>query len=285
MNKIIYGLCIAFFTAVLIVGGDYAYAQAIHPNSGGGGVSQATGNTLWCQLTGCTMTGATTYSGITNDITTGTNEALRFRPNGTGNIILQSGNSQVDFEFASGNTTLRLDAATGMFSNVFSGNNSGILMTGITRAGATSNIAATAPAFVASDTLPTSSGVSLFGVYGEGMLVVERRQSATCASDGAGTPGALTLTPTSSVVLITNSDANGCVVTLAEPASSAGLGADVRFVVVSTAGGTVTFPDVANIHDGPAFATTTGLGLNDSYTVHYTDAADDLFVGAASSDN
>lgn len=276
MNKIIYGLCIAFFTAVLVVGGDYAYAQAIYPNSGGGGVSQATGNTLWCQLTGCTMTGATTYSGITNDITTGTNEALRLRPNGTGNILMQSGNSLVDFETSAGSATLRIDSSTGQFRNIFGSNNAIVVLGATLSTGYASDANATTTVHTISDTL-SGTAVPQLVVYGEGKVAVARRQAVTC------TTGTQTVDPTSSIVYLTNTNAGGCVWTVQE--TSAILGSNVTFVVVSNTGGVNTFPDVANVLAAPACADTTGLAVNDTFTIHYTDATDDLYVGMGCGDN
>lgn len=53
-------------------------------------MTRALGNSLYCQLTGCTMTGQVVFSGVTTDITTGTNESLRIVPNGSGITNIES---------------------------------------------------------------------------------------------------------------------------------------------------------------------------------------------------
>src|SRR5688572_4081653 len=93
---------LAGLVVVLGVVVGIARAQAIGGGGGGGGLSSSAADLLYCALAGCTMTGAVTISGVTNDITTGANEALRLRPNGTGRIILQSGDNAILFESASG---------------------------------------------------------------------------------------------------------------------------------------------------------------------------------------
>lgn len=62
-----------------------------NPLPGPAGVSYGTIGTYFCALTGCTMTGQTVYSGVTTDITTGTNEDLTLVANGTGAVDLQGG--------------------------------------------------------------------------------------------------------------------------------------------------------------------------------------------------
>ena len=52
------------------------------------GLTRAAANALYCQLTGCTMTGSLTFSGVATDITTGTNEDLKLDANGTGKTVL-----------------------------------------------------------------------------------------------------------------------------------------------------------------------------------------------------
>lgn len=72
---------------------------------------------LYCALTGCTMTGQQVFSGVTTDITTGTNEDLTLAPNGTGvvNIVggfKNGGNAAVVSNWS---TTWGISAAGGTF--------------------------------------------------------------------------------------------------------------------------------------------------------------------------
>lgn len=247
--------------------------------------------------TGSVVAGkALVVSGVTNDITTGTNEDLRIAPNGSGSIALRSGTTnQLVMERGSGTQMLIFDVASAEIMR--SSGNDGAILVGNAALGhafigaAQTDIGAGVVVGGVADTMLTASGgskVALFTVLGEGLVAVARRQSASCTDNAGagGVLGGLTLTPTSSAVYVTNTDAQGCIVTLAEPAAGTlGLGADIEIVVVANTGGTVTFPAVANIHAGPTFATTTGLGLNDSYNIHYADMADDILVGVSVSDN
>lgn len=116
-------------------------------------------------------------------------------------------------------------------------------------------------------------GAIAFAVHDGGVVSLNQsqHQAAACAA------GVLALQPTSSVVDI---DANGaaCVVTLSE--AGAFLGELVVINIVTSAGaGTVTFPDVANVHKGPTLCTSTGLALDGVYTIEYADEANDKFLG------
>lgn len=82
---------------------------------GGGGVSSA----LVCLLTGgadCTMTGQTIYSGVTTDITTGTNENLTMVANGTG-VIALSDSVTATGPIAVGGAISPADASQNTFKN------------------------------------------------------------------------------------------------------------------------------------------------------------------------
>ena len=90
-------------------------------------------------------------------------------------------------------------------------------------------------------------------------------QTATCTDSGDGSASTLTLTPTANVVEITNSDADGCTVTMGE--TSMVSGTVVRIVVVSNAGGSVAFADTSGVSE------TTGaisLAIYDTLTFLYT---------------
>ena len=90
-------------------------------------------------------------------------------------------------------------------------------------------------------------------------------QAATCASSGDANPGTLTINPTSSVVNITNNDADGCTVTMGE--TSTLTGSLVTLIVISNAGGTVNFADTAGVSElAGAFAAVVTATLQLVYT-------------------
>jgi len=278
----------------LVIGVARAQGSIGGNGGGGGGLAQAAADLLYCALAGCTMTGATTYSGVTIDVTSATNEDLRSKPGGSG-VLRQTAGSGNTIVFEKTDST-----AIGYFDV---GNASGFMMksSGFDGAvmltasnpnlgggvlGAVSNQASTNIVGAIADSISTAGTATfLFTVRGEGTVAIARQQALTCvANAGAGgTLGGVTFTQTSSAVYVTNPDTDGCIVTVGE--TDAALGSDVEFVVVSNAGGVITFPAAANVHAGPTFATTTGLGLNDSYRVHYTDMANDMWVGVVATDN
>lgn len=233
-----------------------AQAQSIR-GIGGAGLTAAVANGLYCQLIGCTFTGTVTFRDTNfNDSTATLRGGTRATSTGTPGMIWGSttgaGSRPVIRTVETDNTPLRM--------------------------GTNTNTGATGVVATISDVLTeASAGTTLFSWFGSGMFAVGQRQSVACAA------GVLALDPTSSVVYL---DANGaaCAVTLGE--ANAQLGADVEIVIVTTPGaGTVTFPNVANVHAGPTLCTTTGIALNDSYRIHYADMTNDLYVGVACSDN
>jgi hypothetical protein len=261
-----------------------ARAQSIGGGGGGGGgLTQSAATALYCALAGCTMTGGTTYSGVTTDITTGTNETLTIDANGTGQVAVldtvnvNSGASTSLIIQPIGAASARLLTAGGGSAVGFS---TGYAAVGINGGGAVATRSGCiAHSIVSGGSTPIACG------YSGGKWAVEIRQAATCvANAGAGgTLGGVTLDATSSVVYLTNPDADGCIVTMSE--TSAVLGSDVSVIVVSSAGGVVTFPDVSNVLASPECADTTGLSTNDVFTMHYADSADDLYVGIGCGDN
>ncbi len=74
-------------------------------------------------------------------------------------------------------------------------------------------------------------------------IVINVPQTVTCTA-GEGV-SALTITPTSSYIEITNADGDGCNITMAETAMVAGT--RVTLCVVSNAGTTVNFADTAGV--------------------------------------
>lgn len=65
---------------------------------------------------------------------------------------------------------------------------------------------------------------------------------ATCADSGNASPGTLLITPATSYVEVTNSDADGCTVTIGEPTAG---GQRLTLALVATAGGVLTLSDAA----------------------------------------
>lgn len=102
-------------------------------------------------------------------------------------------------------------------------------------------------------------------------------QAATCADSGNGSPGALTINPTTALVYVTNSDADGCAVTLAETNVTSGV--RVEIVVTSTAGGSVAFADTAGVTE---LAGAFSAGLYDTLNLRYIF---DRWVEVGRSDN
>lgn len=96
--------------------------------------------------------------------------------------------------------------------------------------------------------------------------VVLSPSTATCADSGDANPGTVTITPTTSAVHLTNSDANGCTATLSE--SGAVSGQSVEIIVVSNAGGTVDFSDAVGVSElAGAFSAAEWDVLTIRYTV------------------
>lgn len=108
-------------------------------------------------------------------------------------------------------------------------------------------------------------------------VLINTPQAATCADSGNASPSTLTLTPTSTRVHITNSDADGCTVTMGETGMVSG--AIVQIIVVSSAGGTVDFADTSGVSE---LAGAFNAGLYDSLTLSYIS---DRWVQLARSDN
>ena len=130
------------------------------------------------------------------------------------------------------------------------------------------NAATDAFLFRAADSrIETGSSGTLDSFRAAGLLA-STPVAFTCADSGNGSLGTLTLLPTSSVVNLTNSDADGCTVTMSE--SGALSGATVTIVVISNAGGTVNFADTAGVSELSGALT---LAVTDTLTLIYTNSA------------
>ena len=91
----------------------------------------------------------------------------------------------------------------------------------------------------------TSESVNVTGAYIQGKLFIAVPQVLTVADNAGGTPAAGTLLPTSSVVLITCNDGDGCTITMDE--TGAVTGEVVRIVNMSV--NACTFADTAGLSE------------------------------------
>lgn len=206
-----------------------------------------------------TFTGQSIYSGVTTDVTTGTNEDLVLAPNGTGSVVLRGGDSTVELQESGG---------TQRGSLLISSTNLLIQATVALILGSTANRATNAVAV----SLRDNNTTPLLEVYGGGLVKYAAEQTATCSL------GALALDPTSSQISI-DANAAACAVTLAETTGTVvGPGAVATITVFNVGAGVVTFPDVANIFEGPALCTNTGIGANGTMSIMYANRADDLWI-------
>lgn len=222
----------------------------------------------------CTMTGG-------GSIRSTSNTNLPLTAQGSGSIVLQSGSDQIILNRATAAAVGMLSTASGNmdFASGDFGSNRGFVRVGTTGggygviAGNVSDVSASLVVFAARD-VATSSPVDLFDVWGGGVQQSGKHQAVTCSA------GAATVDPTSKYVDI-NPGGVACVVTLSD-SSAPGPGFEVIFTVVSSSGvGVVTFPDVANVHDGPTLCTTTGLTLGGTYMVTFADESNDRYEGVA----
>jgi hypothetical protein len=160
--------------------------------------------------------------------------------------------------------SIRLSTVSAFFLVGTSGGSAGITPTN-TNSGmfAAANGSSTVPVFRNRDDVDTGLGWN--GSSNDGRLIAggastlgftdtevdlylirdDDTQSETCASTGTGALGALTITPAKSYVEITNSDVDGCDITISE--TGAAVGRVVDFTVISNAGGTVNFADTAGV--------------------------------------
>lgn len=90
-------------------------------------------------------------------------------------------------------------------------------------------------------------------------------QSASCADSGDGSASTLTLLPTANFIQLTNSDANGCTVTMSETGMVAGT--EITIAIVSNAGGTVDFADTSGVTELSGALT---LAIYDTLRLAYT---------------
>lgn len=106
----------------------------------------------------------------------------------------------------------------------------------------------------------------------------DAEQAVTCTDNGTpASAGTLTITPTQGFITVTNSDPDGCDVTMSE--TGAVIGRTVEIVVISNAGVTVNFADTAGVTE---LALAFVAGLYDSITLRYIS---DRWIETTRSDN
>lgn len=202
----------------------------------GGGFTQGLADTLYCALSGCTMTGASTYSNVATDITTGTDEALTLVANGTGAIVLNDSvtvNNTMTFSAVTTDITAGTNEELRLFSNgtgdIYVAPGTGGQTVYLNQAGTTYitgvNSATQTEVVGKGNFLKLSNGSNQTGttavaslgdsdgflrVHGGGAFGPNAAAAVTIADDGAGTSPTDTTTPSSSLMSITCNDANGC---------------------------------------------------------------------------
>jgi hypothetical protein len=205
-------LALALVAVCVIVTGFLAAPVVADTFGSSGGLATSLADTLYCKLTGCTMTGTETFSGVTTDITTGTNEDLKVNPNGTGVVDLAAGNGSttgVKIHTGADSTGMTLIAggAGSAVAKAESGN--GTMRVGNDgEIGSSVDAAATTLVGYFGDNLSAGSGGNnLFGAYGSGLLASGVVQTGTCSA------AVLTLDPQSATATI-DSNAADCTLTV-----------------------------------------------------------------------
>lgn len=220
--------------------------------------------------------GSLLFTGVTADVTAASGEDLRLQGGAsTGSVQIMSlddttdlldsaGDAVAQLSFSAAGNTMLLqgNVSTGPAYKVSASANAGSII------GGRNNKTATQAVLAVADVITTTSdGTNLLRVFGEGMVGLTAVQSATCTA-GAGV-STLSLDIQSSRVEITNLDADGCTVTVAE--TSAQVGGISTIHVISTAGGNVVVADVAGILDVTA---TFNMTLNDNLSVQYVSTSE-----------
>ncbi len=145
----------------------------------------------------------------------------------------------------------------------------------------TSGCASTCPrnVYVSTELQVPTLTVAAAGTLAGDSVLANGVSSQTCTDNGGGTNQAITVTPTKphQLVKITQSDANGCDVTMGE--SGVVEGWEVTIIPISVTAGAVNFADTAGVSEtAGAFA----AGVNDAITFRYANSA---WVEVARSNN
>ncbi len=146
-----------------------------------------------CELAGCTMVGASTYSGLAIDITTPGNEDLTLDPgggSGSGSVVISSEDNFT--VFADSGLAADLIVATHASTQtamILNGSGAGGAV-GFTNTysvvGSTADRGATSRSGCLGESITNSgAGSEEVCAYGGGFLVIDQRQAATCADNGS----------------------------------------------------------------------------------------------------
>jgi len=219
--------------------------------------------------------GSLLFTGVTADVTAASGEDLRLQGGAsTGSVQIMSLDDLTEILSSGGGANAFIGtSAAGTASATFHGNSSsaGIFKVrgaATTQAilGAQNNKTATQVVVSIADSVSTTSdGTSLWQIFGSG-LVVEPQRAQTCADSGSGSPGTLTIDIDASYIQITNSDVDGCTITISE--TSAVTGAKADLIVVSNAGGNVVVSNQAGVI--ALSASPYNMTLTDSLSVRYS---------------
>lgn len=229
-----------------------------------GGLGRAVADTLYCQLTGCTMTGTLTSSDldVQGDITNeGTSSSC-----GNGDPCFQEG---LDIFGGSGGATAGTQISNnGAIQNTSGANGGRVLLQDNLRIAGTGSIDELGSGH---PTIDDSEGLEL----GAGPLSYGS-DADTIADSGDGNPATSTLTPTSSHVQITCNDSDGCDITMGEAG-------DIRngmpLVIVNVSANVVNFSDTSGVSE---LSGAIALGQYDSLTLVY---ASDRWIAGSTSNN
>lgn len=157
------------------------------------GITKALADTLYLALTGGTLTGTLTFSGVTNDIATAGNEDLRLRPGGTGSVLLEPGDNIIEIMDEDGTTVrsqivITTNANTVTWRTGTGGSNEAVLRlcnagtcTNAVIAGSLSDNTDSVSMFRVVDNF-TGGAVTLLDVFGEGTMVARQHTSGTMTS-------------------------------------------------------------------------------------------------------
>lgn len=264
---------------------DDAQQRICSDGAGGFTIDDEADNTIWSITTAgvVTNTGGIVFSGVTDDITTGTDQDLRINPNGTGSLVLE-GDGLMQFVSNNGTATGEIDTGATAQSITIQSTTTTAGICRMTRnangsiqCGKRNATAADVVVFEVAETISqATAGTALWTVSGGGGVRMVTEQTAACAAN------VLTLDPTASFITIDGNAAN-CVVTLQDTtATTIGPGFAVTIVLRNVGGATgVTFPDVANVVNLPTLCSTTGLTTSGS-TVRliFGNETDDIFYGS-----
>ena len=80
-----------------------------------------------------------------------------------------------------------------------------------------------------------STANAQIAIVGASGLLTRPTQSETCVDTGDGAAGALTITPTSNIIKLTNADAHGCDITMSETGMADGMRVEIWNISANSA--------------------------------------------------